>query len=165
MLSDFPAFSFWFFKTNIFNLNIQVPFLQILGKKCVCVELSFLSPGIQVLKWFSRTRWSLFCLGSRSTNWNFGNFHVPISATLTKNPIYPVSHFPKAKPTLGLLIPNQVDSVAPANQIFLFVSSLLFILYPVKASCFSPHFAVLRKETIYFHEVLNKVCLYHLNCL
>ena len=45
-----------------------------------------------------------------------------------------------------------------------FVSSLVFILYPVQASCLPPCFAGLPKETFHIIKCLI-VCLHHLNCL
>lgn len=51
---------------------------------------------------------------------------------------------------LGLLNPHEVGYVAPANRYFLFVSAVFFILYPIRASCLLPNFAVLGMETVHF---------------
>ena len=69
--------------------------------------------------------------------------------------VYLVSPSPKAKPTLGLLTPNKVDDVAPANQLF----SVFFFLVLYSLSCksvLSPaQFAVLQMETVHFMKYLS----------
>lgn len=63
----------------------------------------------------------------------------------TGNAAYPVSQSPNTRLSLGsilislfLFTPNKVDSVASTNQILSIFLFLLFILYPIKASCFWP---------------------------
>lgn len=61
---------------------------------------------------------------------------------LVRNILYPFSKTPNIK-LPGLLTSNDVDYVAPANQIFLF-SDLFSILYPTKI-LLSAHFEILWK--------------------
>lgn len=115
----------------------------------------------------SRTKMELLLSGAAtSANWNLNNFQAFIVVfPLTRNAVYPVSQSPNTKPTLGsilislfLLTLNKVDLRPPGNQIFPIVSFLFFILYPIKAFCLMPCFAILPKDNL-FHEVLQIVCI------
>lgn len=75
-----------------------------------------------------------------------------VSVNSPLDTVYPVSQFTNAKAALGLLTQNQVDYVAPVNQIFFFNFSHLFVLYPERLSapfCSSP------KGVCPFHEMLS----------
>lgn len=71
--------------------------------------------------------------GAMWKDWNVDNFPVPVSAQLNQKQGM-VSQSPCMEPTLGHLSPNKVDCMTPANSIFLILSSLFLILYPINAS-------------------------------
>lgn len=66
---------------------------------------------------------------------------------LSRNTVYSVRQSPDVNLTLDLLILSKVDYVV-LTIYFVSVSSLFFLLYPVKASWLLPHFAGSQKETI-----------------
>ena len=110
-----------------------------------------------------------------SANENLDNFHVPVNAPFDQKCSISSQPPPNAQPSSEhytyVLLPlttNKVGHVAPVNQISSFFFSLFYILYPVKAICLQPHFAVLWtlvNGDWLPREALNDICLYHLNCL
>lgn len=84
---------------------------------------------------------------------------------LSGNASYLVSQAPKAKPALGLLTPNKIEWMAPANQVFSIFLFLVLSSLPYKSFLLSAIFYNSLKGDYPLPEVLNTVCLYHLNCL
>lgn len=82
---------------------------------------------------------------------------------LARNAVYLVSQSSNTKPALGLLTPNEVDHVGPANQIFSIFLILVFVLYSKRAPAFHQFFSSLNGDSL-LHEVLHKVRFYCLNC-
>lgn len=103
-----------------------------------------------------------------SANWNLDNFMSLQMLPLTGSTIYPVSKPPNANPVLGsilisllLLTPNKVDYVE--NQVFsIFLFFVLYSLFHKSFLPFTPLYSSTKGDCL-LNEVLNKVCLYHLN--
>lgn len=75
--------------------------------------------------------------GATSTNQDSDSVHAPLQALPDQKHSITVSQSPNAKTALASIL----TSLFLIH--FLIFSFLLFILYPIKASCFLPHFVVL----------------------
>ena len=100
------------------------------------------------------------------------NFHVPVNALLDQKWRLLSQPTPNTKASLGfiltslfLLTPYEVDCVTSANQIFSGFLFLVLYLLSYKIILPSALFCNSLSGDCLLHEVLNKGCLYHLNCL
>ena len=80
---------------------------------------------------------------------------VPVAAPPTRNTVYSVSQPPDTELIPSLLAPSW--PCGPTQSDISFVSSFVFILYPVQASCLPPYFAGLPKEIFPHHQVFNSL--------
>lgn len=102
--------------------------------------------------------------GATSANQNLYDFFVPVNAPLDQE-CSTSSQSLNTKPTLGLLTPNKTDYVAPVNKILCICVFLVFYSLPYKSFLPSATFYSSPKGDCLLYEVLNKICLYYLNCL
>lgn len=102
--------------------------------------------------------------GTTSPNQNSNNFCFLVNTLLARNTLYAFRVSPKSRPPLGLLTSNKVHYAAPANQIFPMSLPCSFFLSYRSFLPSVPFFSSLKEDCV-LHEVLNKLCSYHLNCL
>ena len=107
---------------------------------------------------FLGSRWSCFYLNVTSANRNGDN--ILVNVPFDQKCRIASQSIPKHQPKSGPFSPNKAGYEAPANQIFSICLSLFFILYPIRASCFLPFFALLGIETAHFMKCYIKfICI------
>ena len=104
-------------------------------------------------------------LGFQVSKGNLDNFFVPVNAPFDRKCSLSNQTISERQANSGLSHPNQIDYVAPANQIFSIF--LLLVLYSLSYKSFLPSipFCSSLKGDCPLHEVRNKVCFCPLNCL
>lgn len=117
---------------------------------------------------FLGPRWSCSCLGAMSATRSLGNFCVPMNTLLEQKLMHPVSQ-PQARPALVSLLTSFLRLtterwVCSPSQSSTFYFSLPCSL-SYKSFLSSSSWWGSSKRDCPLHEGLNKVCLYHLNCL